>query len=61
MIESGYTDYISELQRMQDRLRTIRDMLCDPKNNTNPRYHSLSSAISQISRAIADMQNEDRQ
>lgn len=32
-----YTDVIGEMQRMQDRLRVIRDRCCEPKSNANPR------------------------
>ena len=46
-------DYNAELQRMQERLRTLRDLLCEQKNKNNPRYHAFSSAIAQLNRAIA--------
>jgi len=40
---------------MIDDLRRIREA-CEPKRNDNPRYHAISAAISQLNRAIADMQ-----
>ena len=51
-------DELAELRRMQDRLRTLRDRLCEPKNNTNPRYHALSAAVSQLSRAMSDLEKD---
>jgi hypothetical protein len=57
---SGYSEEIAELTRMQDRLRKLRDRLCEPKNNRNPRYHALSAAVSQLGRAIDDLKAEGR-
>ena len=54
-----YSEVISEMERMQDRLRTIRDLHCEPKSNANPRYLALSNAVSALNRAIADMTEED--
>lgn len=53
-----YADEVAELRRMQDRLRVLRHRLCEPKNNTNRRYHGLSAAVSAIDRAITDMETE---
>jgi hypothetical protein len=55
------TDYNSEIERLTaiaEDLRRIRERTCEPKRNTNPRYHALSSAVSSIDRAIADMRAE---
>lgn len=56
---NDYSEVISEMQRIQERLRTIRDRHCDPKSNANPRYLGLSNAVSALNRVIADMTEED--
>ena len=56
---TSYEGDIARLNSFIDELRRIRDRTCEPKNNANPRYHALSSAISQIGRAIDDMHAED--
>lgn len=56
---NDHSEVISEMQRIQERLRTIRDRHCDPKSNANPRYLALSNAVSALSRVIADMTEED--
>ena len=48
------------MTRMQERLRTLRDTLCEPENNRNPRYHALSAAVSQLGRAIDDLSVQGR-
>lgn len=55
---SDYTDVIGEMEKMQDRLRTIRERYCEPKNQDNPRYNALSRAVSSIGSAVKDMQAE---
>jgi hypothetical protein len=50
---------INRLDNMIEDLRAMRDRTCEPKNNRNVRYHALSSAISQITRAAGDMRDED--
>lgn len=57
---NDYTDAIREMQRMQDRLRTIRDRYCEPRSKANPRYLALSNAVPALSKAIADMTDEDK-
>ena len=54
-----YSEVISEMVRMQDRLRAIRERHCEPKSNDNPRYLALSSEVSALNRAIADMSEEE--
>ena len=46
---------ITRLEQMIDDIRAIRERTCEPKRNTNPRYLALSSAISQLNRAIEDL------
>jgi len=55
---NSYEDEVSELRRIQDRLRSIRDRTCDPKTNANDRYLGLSGAVSGINKAIDDMLKE---
>jgi hypothetical protein len=55
---SDYQGDISNLERMIEDVRRIRDRTCEPKSNSNPRYHALSSAVSQLNRAIDDMRAE---
>lgn len=49
---------IASLKRMVVEIRQIRDRTCEPKSKENPRYHALSSAVSQLDRAIRDMYAE---
>lgn len=51
----GYDTDIASLERMIEDVRQIRERTCEPKTNSNPRYHALSSAVSQLNRAIEDM------
>jgi hypothetical protein len=56
------TDYakdIEQLQAMANDLRSIRERTCEPKNNSNPRYHALSLAVSSIDKATDHMRAED--
>jgi hypothetical protein len=55
---SDYQSDVSSLECMIDDVRRIRDRTCEPKSNSNPRYHALSSAVSQLNRAIDDMRAE---
>lgn len=55
---SDYADVIDELRAMQERVRSIRTRHCDPKANTNPRYLALSNVVSNLSKAINDMEAE---
>jgi hypothetical protein len=50
---------VTRLEQMIDDIRAIRERTCEPKRNTNPRYLALSSAISQLNRAIEDLRAED--
>ena len=38
------TDFLA----MVEELRAMRHRLCDPKNNSNSRYHAFSSAVSEV-------------
>ena len=38
----------------------LRNRLCEPKNNRNPRYHALSAVVSQLGRGIDDLNAEGR-
>ena len=61
MIAMGQTDYtlaISEMKTMQERVRAIRTRHCEPKSNANPRYLALSNVVSNLSKAIEDMEAE---
>ena len=50
---------IASLERMIEEIRRIRYRTCELKENTNRRYHALSSAVSSLLRAIDDMRAED--
>ncbi len=43
---------------MRERVRTIRTLHCDPRTKENPRYHSLSMVVSNLTKAIDDMKCE---
>ncbi|MHA3700653.1 hypothetical protein ACXR2U_00585 [Jatrophihabitans sp. YIM 134969] len=53
-----YDTEIAKLHAMVDDIRRIREGTCEPKANTNPRYLALSAAVSNLNKAIADMQAE---
>jgi hypothetical protein len=55
---NDYTDVLGEMRAIQDRVRAIRTRYCDPKSNANPRYLALSNVVSNLSRAIEDMESE---
>ncbi len=57
-MDEDYRSAIRDLREMQARIRQIRDRYCDPKNKENPRYHSLSGAVSRLNAAIDDMEGE---
>ena len=46
---------IAELERIVDRVRSIRSRNCEPKANTNARYLALSNAVTNLNRAIVDL------
>ncbi|GAB3862618.1 hypothetical protein GCM10028801_28450 [Nocardioides maradonensis] len=55
------TDYDAiarELRAMQERVRTLRAQCCEPKSNTNPRYLALSNVVSNLKKAIEDVEAE---
>jgi hypothetical protein len=55
------TDYDAiarELRAMQERVRAIRTQCCEPKSNANPRYLALSNVVSNLTKAIEDLENE---
>lgn len=47
---------IDELRAMQDRVRAIRTRYCDPKSNANPRYLALSNVVTNLTKAIEDLE-----
>ena len=53
---SDAVDVIDELRAMQERVRSIRTRHCEPKANTNPRYLALSNVVSNLGKAIEDME-----
>ncbi|MGF9760887.1 hypothetical protein AAII07_37450 [Microvirga sp. 0TCS3.31] len=53
-------DAVHELQAMRERVRAIRTLLCEPKSNANPRYLALSNVVSNLTKAIEDLEAEAR-
>lgn len=49
-----------ELAAMKSRLRTMRYWFCEPRNNTNPRYHAFSAAVSAIDFVINDLEKDKK-
>ena len=49
---------VQELKEMQERVRAIRTRYCEPKANANPRYLALSNVVSNLTKAIDDMEAE---
>ena len=49
---------IAELEKMRERIRTIRTLHCEPKTRENPRYFALSNVVSNLTKAIDDMKSE---
>ena len=45
------------LAAIADELRAIRDRICDPKSNENPRYLGLSQAVSGVKKAQEDIRS----
>lgn len=43
---------------MQERVRSIRTRLCEPKANMNPRYLALSNVVSNLGKAIEDLEGD---
>jgi hypothetical protein len=50
---------VKRLAEMADQLRSMRYRLCEPKANTNPRYHAFSQAVSSIDKVIASIGAEE--
>ena len=57
-MSNDYSDVIQDLRAMQERVRAIRTRHCEPKSNMNPRYLALSNVVSNLTKAIEDMENE---
>lgn len=55
---SDVDDAIGELRAMQERVRSIRTRLCEPKANMNPRYLALSNVVSNLGKAIEDLEGD---
>ncbi|WP_207084982.1 hypothetical protein [Nocardioides sp. S5] len=47
---------VAELQTMRERVRAIRTDFCEPKSNANPRYLALSNVVSNLTKAIEDLE-----
>jgi hypothetical protein len=48
---------LQRLTAIADELRAIRERICDPRSNENPRYHGLSLAVSGIKKAQEDIRS----
>lgn len=57
-MSNDYIDVIGEMRAMQDRVRAIRTRYCEPKSNANSRYLALSNVVSNLTKAIEDMELE---
>lgn len=55
---TGYDASARELRAMQERVRAIRTQCCEPKSNANPRYLALTNVVSNLTKAIEDLENE---
>ena len=49
---------IACIEAMVEGIRAIRARTCEPKNQSNPRYHALSMAVSGLMKAADDMRKE---
>lgn len=49
---------IAELESMLQKVQGIRTRSCEPKANTNPRYHALSLVITILRKAVDDLRSE---
>lgn len=56
---STYEKEIARIEALVEDVRAIRDRTCEPKNQSNPRYHALSMAVSGLKKAADDMRRED--
>lgn len=54
-----YDREISRMEGMVADLRAMRTRVCEPKNKSNPRYHSFSLAVSGLLKVIDDLRVED--
>ncbi len=54
-----YEKEIARIEALVEDVRAIRDRTCEPKNQSNPRYHALSSAVSGLKKAADDMRDEN--
>ena len=55
---STYDRDIARIEAMVEDIRAIRARTCEPKNQSNPRYHALSMAVSGLMKAADDMRAE---
>ncbi len=55
---STYEKEIARIEALVEDVRAIRDRTCEPKNQSNPRYHALSMAVSGLKKAADDMRRE---
>ena len=55
---STYDRDIARIDAMVEDIRAIRARTCEPKHQSNPRYHALSMAVSGLKKAADDMRTE---
>jgi hypothetical protein len=48
---STYEKEIARIEALVEDVRAICDRSCEPKNQSNPRYHALSMAVSGLKKA----------
>lgn len=53
-----YDRDVARIEAMVEDVRAIRVRTCEPKNQSNPRYHALSTAVSGLVKAAEDMRKE---
>jgi hypothetical protein len=56
---STYDRDIVRIEAMVEAIRAMRARTCEPKNQSSPRYHALSMAVSGLMKAADDMRRED--
>ncbi len=55
---STYDRDIARVEAMVENIRAIRARTCEPENQSNPRYHAPSIAVSGLMKATDDMRKE---
>ena len=54
----SYERELARIEAIIQDIRAIRDRTCEPRNQSNPRYHGLSMAVSGLNRAAEDMRTD---